>query len=45
MQEIEDSLATMGDSSPFVTCNLFGKTAEDCQQRVSDLKQVMSGRR
>ena len=44
MQEIEDSLATMGDSSPFVTCDLFGKTAEGCQQRVSDLKRVMPGR-
>ena len=45
MQEIEESLTTMGNTSPFVTCDLFGKTAEDCQQRVSDLKQVMSGRR
>ena len=45
LQEIEESLTTMGDASPFVTCNLFGETKERCLQVVSDLEQVMSGRR
>ena len=39
LQEIEESLTTMGDASPFVTCNLFGETKERCLQVVSDLEQ------
>ena len=45
VQEIEESLTATGDASPFVTCNLFGETQEQCLQEVSALKQVMPGRR
>ena len=43
-QEIEESLSTMGDASPFATCNLFGETKERCLRVVSDLERAVSGR-
>lgn len=41
IQEIEESLNTREDASPFVTCNLFGKTKEQCQQGVLALKRIL----
>ncbi len=41
IQEIEESLTTMGDASPFVTCNLFGETKERCLEGVVALKELM----
>ena len=45
IQEIEESLRTREDASPFVTCNLFGETKEHCLQMVLALKAIMPGRR
>lgn len=42
IQEIEDSLTTMEEASPFVTCNLFGRTKKRCPQMVLALKHLMS---
>ena len=41
IQEIEESLTTMEDASPFVTCNLFGETKEHCLKEVPVLKQLV----
>lgn len=45
IEEIEDSLSTREDASPFVTCALFGETKERCLQMVSELEQLISRRR
>ena len=39
--EIEESLATMLDESPYVTSGIFGATAEECKQGVTDLKEFL----
>ena len=41
MQEIEESLSTMQDESPFVTCGIFGETAEDCKKGLAGLEQFV----
>ena len=37
-QEIEESLSTKQDESPFVTCRIFGETAESCKKGLENLK-------
>ncbi len=39
--EIEESLATMQDESPYVTSGIFGATAEECKQGVTDLEEFL----
>ena len=39
--EIEESLATMQDHSPFVTSGIFGATAEECNQGLTKLKDFI----
>ncbi len=41
MQEIEKSLSTMQDESPFVTSRIFGETAEECKKGVEGLKEFV----
>ena len=38
LQEIEESLSTEQDDSPFVTCGIFGETAESCKKGLENLK-------
>ena len=42
LQEIRESLSTMQDESPFVTCKIFGETADDCKQGLEALEQFIS---
>lgn len=42
LQEIRESLSTMQDESPFVTCKIFGETADDCKQGLENLEQFIS---
>lgn len=42
LQEIRESLTTKQDESPFVTCGIFGETAEDCEQGLVALEQFIS---
>ena len=42
LQEIGESLSKKQDESPFVTCGIFGETAEDCEQGLATLKQFIS---
>lgn len=42
LQEIEESLSTERDESRFVTCKIFGETAEDCKQGLDALEQFIS---
>ena len=42
LQEIRESLATKQDESPFVTCEIFGETAEACEQGLVALEQFIS---
>ena len=39
VEKIEESLSTLGDSSPLVICKIFGKTAEQCKETLGALKQ------
>ena len=39
LQEIRESLATIGNVSPFVTSNIFGATVERCLQRLTALEE------
>ncbi len=38
MREIKESLSKKQDESPFVTCGIFGETAEDCKQGLAALE-------
>ena len=38
LQEIEESLSTKRDDSPFVKCGIFGESAESCKQGLENLK-------
>ena len=40
-KEIEESLSTMQDKSPFVTSGIFGETAEECKKGVADLRKFL----
>ena len=42
MQEIKESLSTKQKDSPFVTCGIFGKTAEGCKQGLEALEGFIS---
>ena len=42
LQEIGESLSAKQDESPFVTCGIFGETAEDCEQGLEALEQFIS---
>ena len=42
LQEIRESLETKRDESQFVTCGIFGETAEDCEQGLVALEQFIS---
>ena len=42
LREIEESLSTERDESPFVTCKIFGETAEDCKQGLEALEQFIA---
>lgn len=39
--EIEESLSTEQDESPFVTCGIFGATAKDCKRGLEALKNFV----
>lgn len=39
LQEIRESLAAMGNESPFVTSNIFGSTVECCLQKLTTLEK------
>ena len=41
LQEIRESLDAMGDESPFVTCNIFGRTAGHCMQGLKALEEFI----
>ena len=41
LREIEESLSTERDKSPFVTCKIFGETAEKCKQGLEALEQFI----
>ena len=40
-QEIRESLSKKQDESPFVTCGIFGETAEECKQGLEALEQFI----
>lgn len=42
LQEIRDSLSTKESESPFVTCGIFGETAEDCEECLTGLEGFIS---
>ena len=42
LQEIGESLSKKQDESPFVTCGIFGETAEECKQGLETLEQFIS---
>ena len=41
IQEIRESLSVKRDESPFVTCGIFGETAEDCEQGLKALERFI----
>ena len=41
IREMRESLTTMSDESPFVTCNIFGKTAYHCIQGLAALEEFI----
>ena len=41
MREIRESLSKKQDESSFVTCGIFGETAEDCKQGLVALEQFL----
>ena len=42
LREIEESLSTRGDDSPFVACAIFGDTADACSQSVAKLGKFVA---
>ena len=42
MREIKESLSTKQEDSPFVTCNIFGETAEACGRCLTALEGFIS---
>ena len=42
-QEIEESILRLQDKSPFVQCGIFGKSAQECNQRLDELNQFING--
>ena len=41
IREIEESLSTKQEKLPFVTCGIFGETADDCKQGLAALEQFV----
>ena len=41
LREIKESLSTEQAESRFVTCGIFGRTVEDCEQGLEELEQVV----
>ena len=41
LREMEESLSAKGNESPFVTCGIFGATAENCKQGLEALKKFI----
>ena len=44
IQEIDTSLSSKGDDSPFAKCAIFGDTREACTQRLTKLKNLIARR-
>ena len=42
-QEIVESISRFQDKSPFVQCGIFGKSAQECNQRLDELKNFIAG--
>ena len=42
LQEIRESLDEMGNESPLVTCNIFGKTVDQCSEGLTALDEFIS---
>ena len=42
ISEIERSLSALRDESPYVTCDVFGKTVGDCKKALESFKQFLS---
>ena len=40
-KEIEESLSSMQEKSPFVTSGIFGETVEKCEKEVTDLRDFL----
>ena len=43
LQQIEESLLSSGNESPFVKCGIFGDTAELCGERLTALRTAVAG--
>ena len=41
LQEIDQSIRSLGDESPYVTADIFGKTAESCTHHFALLQQAI----
>ena len=44
IQEIDTSLSSKGDNSPFAKCAIFGDTSKACTQRLTELKNLIATR-
>ena len=44
LTEIQESLDTLDDESPFVTCGIFGNTPDACNQAIIDLNNFIQRR-
>lgn len=42
LQEIEQSISSMGDQSPFVISRIFGESAESCTQAITAFREFIS---
>lgn len=43
LREIEESLSAEGAESPFVTCGICGRSAEDCKRALTGLEEFIQG--
>ena len=41
LREIEESLSSKQNDSPFVRCGIFGDTVDVCRQRLAKLREVI----
>ena len=42
LRDISESVTTLQENSPFVTCGIFGNTVEECQQGLSEFTSFLS---
>ena len=42
IDKIEDSISTLGNSSPFVICRIFGETEKQCKDKLRTFKRLTS---